>query len=178
MVHVYNHQVSQPLRERYLPRHSTLTDLQLKRLSRSNHQHLRPIQTHLTATITMDPVKDKPFSAHHEHKEDSLGEQDHVNTWNTEGTKEYDPVFVKKTIRKLDIRLLIILGAMYSIALIDRTNLSSARVAGMSVELKLCVPTRTDVLTVLINALIMICFVSQERWRTIFHRYPRVLHPM
>ena len=78
--------------------------------------------------------KDKPVMTHIEHKEDS---QHEYPLENAGLSKEYDPVFVKKTIRKLDIRLLIILGAMYSIALIDRTNLSSARVAGMNVELKL-----------------------------------------
>ena len=78
--------------------------------------------------------KDKPVMTHIEHKE---GSQNEYPLENAGLSKEYDPVFVKKTIRKLDIRLLIILGAMYSIALIDRTNLSSARVAGMNVELKL-----------------------------------------
>jgi hypothetical protein len=47
--------------------------------------------------------------------------------------------FERSTVRKVDIRLLIILGALYSIAIIDRTNISTARVAGMAKELKLCV---------------------------------------
>lgn len=50
---------------------------------------------------------------------------------------QHDRAFEKRVIRKVDIRLLIILGALYSIALIDRTNLSSARVAGMAKDLKL-----------------------------------------
>jgi hypothetical protein len=83
----------------------------------------------------MDLVKDKPTVSHVEHKEDSM--TDDRQAYQLSGEREYDPVFVKKTIRKLDLRLLIILGAMYSIALIDRTNLSSARVAGMNKELKL-----------------------------------------
>nr|CDI55586.1 phthalate transporter [Melanopsichium pennsylvanicum 4] len=37
----------------------------------------------------------------------------------------------------IDRRLLPMLGALYSIALIDRTNLSAARVAGAGIELKL-----------------------------------------
>jgi hypothetical protein len=83
----------------------------------------------------MDHTEDKPISSHIEHKS---GEVAHLDDYERTSTEhEYDPAFVKRTIRKLDIRLLIILGAMYSIALIDRTNLSSARVAGMNVELDL-----------------------------------------
>ncbi|ODH38519.1 hypothetical protein ACO22_02282 [Paracoccidioides brasiliensis] len=44
-------------------------------------------------------------------------------------------------IRKIDWRLLPILGALYAIALIDRVNISNARVAGMNAELKLHLPS-------------------------------------
>lgn len=37
--------------------------------------------------------------------------------------------------RKIDWRLLPILGAMYSFALVDRTNLSSARLDGAGIDL-------------------------------------------
>ncbi|KAF2100035.1 MFS general substrate transporter [Rhizodiscina lignyota] len=47
-----------------------------------------------------------------------------------------------KLIRKVDLRLLPILGALYSIALIDRTNISNARVAGMDEDLELSVGNR------------------------------------
>lgn len=43
------------------------------------------------------------------------------------------------TVRKVDLRLLLILGALYSISIIDRTNLSAARVAGMEKDLRLSV---------------------------------------
>ncbi|KAI3548104.1 hypothetical protein CSPX01_03271 [Colletotrichum filicis] len=43
----------------------------------------------------------------------------------------------KKVIRRIDIRLLPILGIMYSISLIDRTNLGLALVAGMQEDLGL-----------------------------------------
>lgn len=82
----------------------------------------------------MDHKEDKPISSHIEHKPGGEVADDYQFE---RSSTEYDPAFVKRTIRKLDIRLLIILGAMYSIALIDRTNLSSARVAGMNVELNL-----------------------------------------
>ncbi|KAJ9105374.1 hypothetical protein QFC21_001743 [Naganishia friedmannii] len=60
---------------------------------------------------------------------------------------QYDAKFEKRVIRKVDIRLLLILGALYSIALIDRTNLSAARVAGMAKELKLTVGERYSIAT-------------------------------
>lgn len=49
----------------------------------------------------------------------------------------HSPEFERKTVRKVDIRLLVVLGALYSICIIDRTNLSIARVAGMEKDLDL-----------------------------------------
>ncbi|CED84101.1 Permease of the major facilitator superfamily [Phaffia rhodozyma] len=60
-----------------------------------------------------------------------------------------DPDFLRKTIRKIDLRLLPILGALYSIALIDRTNISLARVAGMDVELELTVGNRYSIVSLM-----------------------------
>ncbi|PGH02077.1 hypothetical protein GX51_04890 [Blastomyces parvus] len=48
----------------------------------------------------------------------------------------------KALIRKVDWRLLPILGALYAIALIDRVNISNARVAGMHKELELYIGSR------------------------------------
>ncbi|KAG6842146.1 hypothetical protein C0991_001639 [Blastosporella zonata] len=50
---------------------------------------------------------------------------------------DYPPELVKKTLRQIDLRMLPLLGLLYSIALIDRTNLGIARVAGMQVDLRL-----------------------------------------
>ncbi|KAL8869934.1 MAG: hypothetical protein Q9198_007757, partial [Flavoplaca austrocitrina] len=55
---------------------------------------------------------------------------------------EHDPHWQKKLIRKVDRRLLPILGAIYSIALIDRINISAARVAGMEEDLELYIGQR------------------------------------
>lgn len=41
----------------------------------------------------------------------------------------FDPAFVKRTMRLVDIRLIPILAALYCISLIDRTNLGLARAA-------------------------------------------------
>lgn len=51
--------------------------------------------------------------------------------------------------RRIDMRLLPILGAMYSISLIDRTNLGLALVAGMQEELDLAVGNRYTVVVML-----------------------------
>ncbi|KAK1454804.1 hypothetical protein CMEL01_03564 [Colletotrichum melonis] len=59
----------------------------------------------------------------------------------------------KKVIRRIDIRLLPILGIMYSISLIDRTNLGLALVAGMQEDLGLAVGNRYTVI-------VMVFFVA------------------
>ncbi|GAA5988721.1 hypothetical protein JCM5350_001992 [Sporobolomyces pararoseus] len=57
--------------------------------------------------------------------------------------------FAKKTIRTVDIRLLIILSAIYAVSLIDRTNISVARVAGMAKALELTVGERYSIITLI-----------------------------
>lgn len=58
-----------------------------------------------------------------------------------------DAAYEKRLIRKIDLRLLIILGAIYSISLIDRTNLSTVRVAGAAKDLKLTVGERYSLIS-------------------------------
>ena len=43
----------------------------------------------------------------------------------------------KAIISRVDRRLVVTLGAMYCVSLMDRTNLSAAAIAGMTVELQL-----------------------------------------
>ncbi|KAK0611533.1 general substrate transporter [Immersiella caudata] len=43
----------------------------------------------------------------------------------------------KAIIRRIDIRLVLTVGAMYCVSLMDRTNLGAANIAGMAVELRL-----------------------------------------
>lgn len=43
----------------------------------------------------------------------------------------------KRVLRKLDFRILSFLGLLYAVSLVDRTNLSSARIGGMDKELRL-----------------------------------------
>jgi hypothetical protein len=51
--------------------------------------------------------------------------------------------------RRIDLRLLPILGVMYSISLIDRTNLGLAIVAGMDKDLELTVGNRYTIIVML-----------------------------
>lgn len=51
--------------------------------------------------------------------------------------------------RRIDLRLLPILGVMYSISLIDRTNLGLAVVAGMDKDLELAVSNRYTIIVML-----------------------------
>ncbi|KAA8895790.1 major facilitator superfamily domain-containing protein [Sphaerosporella brunnea] len=56
-----------------------------------------------------------------------------------------DLKYEQELIRRVDWRLLPILGALYSIALIDRTNLSNANVAGMNKDLGLNIGNRYSI---------------------------------
>lgn len=60
--------------------------------------------------------------------------------WKGDIDEGYDPAFIKRVTRKIDLRLIPILSLMYCISLIDRTNLSITRQANelrMNKELKL-----------------------------------------
>lgn len=57
--------------------------------------------------------------------------------------------------RKIDFRLLPILGCMYSISLVDRGNMSFALVAGMLQDLQLDVGNRYSVLVMVFFAFYM-----------------------
>ncbi len=50
-----------------------------------------------------------------------------------------------KIIRRVDLRLVTILGALYSVAGLDRVNLSNARVAGMNADLRFDVGNRYSI---------------------------------
>ncbi|KAH7069905.1 major facilitator superfamily domain-containing protein [Paraphoma chrysanthemicola] len=71
-------------------------------------------------------------------------ERDGVAATNNRGVdaEAFAEIEEKKLMRKIDWRLLPILGALYSISLIDRTNISNARVAGMERDLRLFIGDR------------------------------------
>lgn len=49
----------------------------------------------------------------------------------------FSPDEQKRIMRHIDRRLVVTVGAMYCVSLMDRTNMSAANIAGMSVELNL-----------------------------------------
>ncbi|KAL2833576.1 major facilitator superfamily domain-containing protein [Aspergillus pseudoustus] len=57
-----------------------------------------------------------------------------------------DEAHQKRVIRRIDIRLLPILGLMYAISLIDRSNYSLAYVSGMAIDLRLDIGQRYTIL--------------------------------
>ena len=64
----------------------------------------------------------------HSAKPDTFADVKHDETvFNGTGVIELDPHEEKKLIRKVDWRLLPILGALYAISLIDRTNVCIPR---------------------------------------------------
>jgi hypothetical protein len=70
------------------------------------------------------------------HSVDSI----HIEQLDTE-----DVHMERRVLRKIDIRLLPILGALYTIALIDRTNISVARISGLDDDLDLKIGSRASV---------------------------------
>lgn len=61
----------------------------------------------------------------------------------------WDKEFAKRTMRKVDLRVLPILAAVYALSLIDRTNTSNAYVAGAAVDLGLTIGARYSIITLI-----------------------------
>jgi hypothetical protein len=55
---------------------------------------------------------------------------------------DFTPEEQKKIIRRIDRRLVVTVGAMYCVSLMDRTNLGSVNIAGMSKDLRLDIGDR------------------------------------
>ena len=88
-----------------------------------------------TAMAGSDDMEKYDYSHHDSPKDESMSPSPRERI-------EYDDHSKKALIRKVDWRLLPILGALYSIALIDRVNISAARVAGMDADLGLDIGAR------------------------------------
>ncbi|KZN91904.1 High-affinity nicotinic acid transporter [Penicillium chrysogenum] len=106
------------------------------------------------ASISASPQEDGSMK-----KEDMefvhLEEQElaHCTPGNESPVYGIDEAHQKRVIRRVDLRLLPILGIMYSISLIDRTNLGLAFVAGMEQDLGLDIGTRYTIV-------VMVFFVA------------------
>jgi len=88
----------------------------------------------------------------------------------------YDPAYVQKTLRMVDWRMLPLLGLLYAIALIDRTNLGIARTAGMEIQLKLNLGERYSIASMIyfipyillqIPGNIVLRWIGARSWLTI-----------
>lgn len=72
-----------------------------------------------------------------------------ISSTNDPESHEVDAAFAKRTLRRVDLKLLPILAVLYSISLIDRVNISNAYVAGMAVDLELTVGARYSIATLM-----------------------------
>ncbi|KAJ2912564.1 hypothetical protein MD484_g7862, partial [Candolleomyces efflorescens] len=88
----------------------------------------------------------------------------------------YDPEYVRRTLRQIDWRMLPLLGFLYAIALIDRTNLGIARIAGMERDLQLHIGERYSIASMIyfppyiilqIPGNIILRWIGARSWLTI-----------
>ncbi|KAK0389962.1 hypothetical protein NLU13_3535 [Sarocladium strictum] len=87
------------------------------------------------------------------HDEDAKGyELDAVSTVEAQGVVR-DAKYDRRVLRKVDWRLLPILGCLYTIALVDRSNIGVARIAGMDEDLGLATGSRASII-------LMVFFIS------------------
>ncbi|KAI6083668.1 MFS general substrate transporter [Hypoxylon rubiginosum] len=70
---------------------------------------------------------------------------EHSVTATSEAELARDARFEKRVLRKIDFRLLPILGALYTIAMVDRSNISVARISGLDEDVGLNVGNRASV---------------------------------
>ncbi|KAM0563178.1 hypothetical protein ACHAPJ_000894 [Fusarium lateritium] len=77
---------------------------------------------------------------------DMIETNSHIeNTFDTTVEHAHDTKSEKRVLRKIDSRLLPILGCLYTIALIDRSNIAVARISGMDEDLGLTEGNRVSV---------------------------------
>jgi sugar phosphate permease len=99
-----------------------------------------------------------PTTTLHEHHQDTKDHQishlehghasdDEKKSLEDDPLTYFTPEEQKKIIHRLDRRLVVVVGVMYCVSLMDRTNLSNAAIAGMSVELKLGIEMRYSIVT-------------------------------
>ncbi|KAM6510459.1 hypothetical protein FSOLCH5_010899 [Fusarium solani] len=71
--------------------------------------------------------------------------KEEVERAETGGNQQEDAQFEKRVLRKVDWRLLPILGCLYTIALVDRSNVAVARISGMDEDLGLDQGSRASI---------------------------------
>ncbi|KAE9362545.1 major facilitator superfamily protein [Stipitochalara longipes BDJ] len=85
-----------------------------------------------------------------EHAESKSDTPEDLHSKNIEQVDDINPDLVRKLLRKVDLRLMPGLGLLYTVSLIDRVNLSVARIAGMDADLKLSIGNRYSVVTLIL----------------------------
>lgn len=85
---------------------------------------------------------------------------------------EVSPADAKRIMRKIDFRLVPLLGACYCISLLDRTNLSAAAIAGMTKQLHLNIGERYSIVALVF----FVSYVVLQPPATVFMRFvgPRI----
>ncbi|RSL57589.1 hypothetical protein CEP54_008208 [Fusarium duplospermum] len=86
---------------------------------------------------------DNKYSISHHDNIDMSKEE--VERAETGGNQQEDTQFEKRVLRKVDWRLLPILGCLYTIALVDRSNVAVARISGMDEDLGLDQGSRASI---------------------------------
>lgn len=79
---------------------------------------------------------------HISHLENAQHSDDERKSLEDDPLTYFTPEEQKKIIHRLDRRLVTVVGVMYCVSLMDRTNLSNAAIAGMNVELNLGIEMR------------------------------------
>lgn len=90
----------------------------------------------------LNDVDEKVASSDH-HRQDIDGSSSSSRDVDTD--EVYSPAEQKAIIRRIDKRLVGVLGCLYVISLVDRINVSTAAIAGLNVDLELQVGTRYSV---------------------------------
>lgn len=84
-----------------------------------------------TKSTNMSSLDDKPAALH-----DDL-EREKRSTIATGETVDFSMVDEKKTLRKMDIRLIPMLAVLYLLSFLDRGNIGNAKIQGLVVDLHL-----------------------------------------
>jgi hypothetical protein len=79
---------------------------------------------------------------HISHLENGQHSDDEKRSLEDDPLHYFTPEEQKKIIHRLDRRLVVVVGVMYCVSLMDRTNLSNAAIAGMNKELDMDVENR------------------------------------
>lgn len=102
-----------------------------------------------TPQASVGKASDFQAVIHHEEFKSDTNQAQDTEKAATESSHGLDAAAQKEVIRRIDTRLLPILGLMYSISLVDRTNLGLALVAGMQEQLQLQVGDRYTIIVMI-----------------------------